>query len=85
MKAYSYTPSREKCFIRQKIRSGGLFGFGLAINTTVNLVFAGACKLENMREFLLGGGYATGIFAFDDIFKLFGEGNFFLLDKLVVA
>lgn len=37
-----------------------------------------------MREFLLGGGYATGIFAFDDIFKLLGEGNFFLLDKLAV-
>lgn len=62
-----------------------LFGiFGFAINAAVNHFIPCSGKFKNVRKFLFGGGYATGIFAFENVFKLNGQTDFFLFNKLSV-
>lgn len=54
-----------------------------AVNAAVNSLFT-VRKAENMLQFLLNGGDAPGIFAFEHIGKLLGQAYGFLVKKLAV-
>ena len=55
---------QQPCFL--------IFCFGFAVNTAIGALFT-VCEFENLRKFLLNGGNATRIAAFDNVAYFVGQ------------